>query len=70
MKIPYRVHRGFLAAWKEVEDIIMNIDKYSKKYKEKYKKFNAKYNYLDDGDASIRVIKVIFKDIFNKKGEK
>ena len=24
MKIPYRVHRGFLAAWKEVEDIIIN----------------------------------------------
>ncbi len=23
MKIPYRVHRGFLAAWKEVEDIII-----------------------------------------------
>lgn len=31
MEIPYRVHRGFLAAWKEVEDIIidkiMEIDK-------------------------------------------
>lgn len=24
MKIPYRVHRGFLKAWKEVEDIIIN----------------------------------------------
>ena len=24
MKIPYRVHRGFLAAWKEVEDIIIS----------------------------------------------
>lgn len=24
MGIPYRVHRGFLAAWKEVEDIIIN----------------------------------------------
>lgn len=23
MKIPYRVHRGFLAAWKEVEDIVI-----------------------------------------------
>lgn len=31
MEIPYRVHRGFLAAWKEVEDII--IDKIiEKKY--------------------------------------
>jgi hypothetical protein len=24
MTIPYKVHRGFLAAWKEVEDIIIN----------------------------------------------
>ena len=24
MGIPYRVHRGFLAAWKEVEDIIVD----------------------------------------------
>ncbi len=24
MKIPYRVHRGFLAAWKEVEDVIIS----------------------------------------------
>ena len=24
MKIPYRVHRGFLKAWKEVEDIVIN----------------------------------------------
>ena len=23
MKVPYRVHRGFLAAWKEVEDIVI-----------------------------------------------
>lgn len=24
MKIPYRVHRGFLEAWKEVEDIVID----------------------------------------------
>lgn len=35
MEIPYRVHRGFLAAWKEVEDII--IAKITEK--------NAKDNY-------------------------
>lgn len=23
MKVPYKVHRGFLAAWKEVEDIVI-----------------------------------------------
>ena len=29
MEIPYRVHRGFLAAWKEVEDLV--IEKITKK---------------------------------------
>ena len=28
---------------------------------EKYKKFNEKFNYLDDKDATIRVINKIFK---------
>ena len=54
----------------EVEDIIKNIDKVSKEYKDTYKKFNDKFNYLDDGKASERVIKVIFKDILKKQGGK
>ena len=32
------------------------------KYAKKYAKFNKKYNYLDDGNASERVLKVIFKE--------
>ena len=35
MQIPYRVHRGFLAAWKTVEDII--IAKVCEKINGKYK---------------------------------
>ena len=48
---------------KELEDYIVNIDKSISKYKKTYDKFNDKYNYLDDGNASERVISVIFKDI-------
>ena len=46
----------------ELEDNILNIDKIFEKYKNKYEKFNKKYNYLDDGNASYRVIKKIFKE--------
>lgn len=48
----------------ELEKNLKNIDKEFKKNKEKYEKFNEKYNYLDDGNASERVIKVIFKEMF------
>lgn len=48
----------------ELENNLKNIDKEYKKNKEKYEKFNEKYNYLDDGNASERVIKVIFKEMF------
>ena len=41
MKIPYRVHRGFLAAWKEVEDII--IDKITSKDPNKPEEFYWKH---------------------------
>jgi CDP-glycerol glycerophosphotransferase len=44
----------------QLEDAIENIDSISKTYKEKYKKFNQKFNYLDDGNASERVINKIF----------
>ncbi len=39
----------------EVENEILSINK-EFKYDNKYKKFNDKYNYLDDGNASKRVI--------------
>jgi len=40
---------------------IKNIDKYWDKYKDKYEKFNKKFNYLDDKDASKRVLDEIIK---------
>lgn len=44
MEIPYRVHRGFLAAWKEVEDLI--IEKINqKKSKRHYNSFLDSYYY-------------------------
>jgi len=46
---------------------IKNIDNYSKKYKEKYEKFNKKYNYLDDGNATKRVVEEIFNENWIKK---
>ena len=51
----------------ELEDNLKNIDKLFKENKSKYEKFNKKYNYLDDGNASLRVIKVIFKEVFKWK---
>ena len=45
----------------ELEANLENIEELSKKYEEKYKKFNQKFNYLDDKDATIRVINKIFK---------
>lgn len=47
----------------ELEKNLANIDKEFQKNQAKYKKFNAKFNYLDDGNASERVIKHIFKDV-------
>jgi len=45
----------------ELEMEILNIDSYMEKYKEKYEAFNNKFNYLDSGDCSERVIEKIFK---------
>ncbi len=44
----------------ELEDEIINIDKYDEKYKETYDAFNAKFNYLDDGKCAKKVIEKIF----------
>ncbi len=41
---------------------ISNIDKYYENYKNKYEKFNKKFNYLDDANASKRVLDIIIKD--------
>ena len=45
----------------ELENNIENIDKVITKFKSKYDKFNKRFNYLDDGKSSKRVIKEIFK---------
>lgn len=47
----------------ELEYNLENIEDISKKYRKKYEKFNNRFNYLDDGNASERVIKEIFKDV-------
>ena len=46
----------------ELEKELTELEK-NFKYDEKYKKFNEKYNYLDDGNASKRVIDKIINDI-------
>ena len=46
----------------ELESVLENIENISKEYKEKYEQFNKKYNYLDDGNASSRVIAELFKE--------
>ncbi len=44
------------------DELIKEIEKTKKfKYDNKYKKFNEKFTYLDDGKASERVVKEIFK---------
>lgn len=45
----------------ELEENLENIDKMQEKYKDVYEKFNKKFNYLDDKNATKRVIKKIFK---------
>lgn len=46
------------------KDLLKEIKNYSfDKYKSKYEKFNKKFNYLDDGNASDRVIDVVFNDL-------
>ena len=44
----------------ELIKAIKNIDNYDKIYHDKYVKFNEKFNYLDDGKATERVMEVIF----------
>ena len=47
---------------KTEEDLVRQVKKldYSFEIDEKYRKFNDKFNYLDDGKASERVIERIF----------
>lgn len=44
----------------ELEEVIKKSKEF--KFNDKYKKFNNKYNYLDDGNASERVVREIIKN--------
>lgn len=50
-----------LKTQEDLENTILNINMYQEKYRNKYELFNQKFNYLDDGHASERVIEKIFK---------
>ena len=55
---------------KQEDDLIKeikNIDNYDTVYHDKYVKFNNKFNYLDDGNSSKRVVEVIFDEKENKR---
>lgn len=45
----------------ELEENLENLDKMQEEYKERYENFNKKFNYLDDENATKRVINKIFK---------
>lgn len=44
-----------------LEDALSDLDGYNKKYAEKYKVFHDKYNYLEDGRSSERVLEKCIK---------
>lgn len=44
----------------DVVDILNNIDGYVQKHHTEYERFNTKYNYLDDGRATSRVVTKVF----------
>ena len=46
---------------KDIVNILKNIEKYNQKHSTKYSKFNKKYNYLEDGKASSRVIERVIR---------
>lgn len=46
---------------KEIVTIINNLEKYNNDYENIYKKLKEKFLYLDDGNASKRVINIVFK---------
>ena len=45
-----------LETQEEVINAIQDVEKVKAEYAEKYRKFNEKFNYLDDAEASKRVI--------------
>ena len=50
----------------KTEDELINAIKSAQQndtYNEKYKKFNAKFNYLDDGQAAKRVAEAVIEEL-------
>jgi len=45
---------------KQIINILKDLSKYQNKHKTKYQLFNDKYNYLDDGKATERVVEEVF----------
>lgn len=62
--------RGFYISLDELpgpivktEEELINAVKHPAEYSEKYRNFNKKFNYLDDGQASKRVVETIIEEI-------
>lgn len=53
----------------ELLKAVYNIDKITEKYQSKYDMFSKTYNYLDDGNASKRVIDICVKNINSDRKE-
>ena len=56
-ELPGKIVKTQEELMQEIKNVSANF-----KYNEKYKKFNEKYNYLDDGQASKRVVERIERD--------
>ena len=57
-ELPFKITQTQEELEKEITKADMNF-----KYDESYKKFNERYNYLDDGQASRRVVEKMLKEI-------
>ena len=57
-ELPFKITQTQEELEKEITKADMNF-----KYDERYKKFNERYNYLDDGQASRRVVEKMLKEI-------
>ena len=57
-ELPFKITQTQEELEKEIAKADMNF-----KYDESYKKFNERYNYLDDGQASRRVVEKMLKEI-------
>ena len=52
----------------ELFNAVQNIDKIEKKYKKKMQQFNNKFNKLNDGNVSKRIVDKIINHNFEQEG--